>query len=912
MRKFLTYSIVFFVIVLALVLIGPSFVNWNNYKKPVQDKVREMTGLDTVVQGDVRLMLLPSPSFSLENLKITNPLLKKNEVLLTLDKLNIDVDLVGLARGQVNVREISVSAPRVTLYVDKAGNPNWITPEIKKMMDQPSKTLEKKSAPASGSDEKTQQVFIQSLSTQKGMISFVNDQTGSEIKLDDLNISVLAETASGPFNINGDVVVAGNKIQMDASVPMFEPGVENINANLAFALPSSKMSARADVVLATAAPYETQGKLIIRSSDFGDALKSFGIDGSQFKGQKMQVESFVSGSTDALSMSNLAGSIGSNTINGTADIQFDPMLVHLKLESLKNQLGVFAGVNLRAVKSGEAYLFNDTSLSLGYDNKIFLDGRIKAQSKIADLTIRAQLDDVPAFAKSFSYSPEALPKALDKLSGQTTVSGGFSNLKYDAKFKAMGLDLGVAGRITEPYDMASLARVDVSAKHNNLQKLLSDLQNGADMPPSLAGPLNFKATLIGKEKGAVLENIDASLAGTTLKGVSEFDFSQKRPMVKADLTFSDLKIVNDKVSAPVARKSASSDSAAQNGSARWSTKPIAVDGLQAVNLDIALKGKSLTYDRWMIGSPALKLDLQNGVLNVTELKGGLYGGSLSMPLKVQALPGQPLVVSASPNISGVQIEPLVGSFVGSKLVQGSGAVNLKAEVSTLGGSQKELVSNLLGNGTLSGGPLNIKGIDVGAFARALSDDLKLGDSLKSLWGGVSKGGSTSFDTLDGAFDIKQGVIEFTKLDLVGAQADMKTTGEVSLPAWRIDTDHTITVPGENDIPPFTIEINGPLDNPAQTFGQGLLEDYFKRKLERKIQKEFQGKIGDKIRDKLGNDVGNALGGLLGVPAKQQQPANDNNAGSSQSGSEQNTQQQNQQPASNPRDALDSILRGVLR
>ena len=61
------------------------------------------------------------------------------------------------------------------------------------------------------------------------------------------------------------------------------------------------------------------------------------------------------------------------------------------------------------------------------------------------------------------------------------------------------------------------------------------------------------------------------------------------------------------------------------------------------------------------------------------------------------------------------------------------------------------------------------------------------------------------------------------------------------------TKHKVIVKGidgqPSDVPPFEISFNGSLDNPAQTFGQGLLQDYLNRKIQRKLSDLLSKKFG---------------------------------------------------------------------
>jgi hypothetical protein len=223
----------------------------------------------------------------------------------------------------------------------------------------------------------------------------------------------------------------------------------------------------------------------------------------------------------------------------------------------------------------------------------------------------------------------------------------------------------------------------------------------------------------------------------------------------------------------------------------------------------------------------------------------------------------PLSMDGEAKLDGVQIEQLAASLArGTRLIKGSGAVSMTSKINSSGSSQQALVSNLSGNGVMNGKNIVLEGFDLARFGKAMSDENKPAETLTGLWKTSIKGGSTQFDTMDGNYTIAQGVVNINKLDMLGPTANMATTGNINLPAWTVATNHVISMPKYPDIPPFTIKFAGSLDNPGQTFGQGLIQDY----LQRKLNKKLQGVIADKV----GGKAGGALGALLGLPQQQQQ------------------------------------------
>ena len=59
-------------LLLAAILVGPSFIDWNSQKARIAEQVAAWTGRDLTIDGDVRFAILPSPAFSATRLSMAN------------------------------------------------------------------------------------------------------------------------------------------------------------------------------------------------------------------------------------------------------------------------------------------------------------------------------------------------------------------------------------------------------------------------------------------------------------------------------------------------------------------------------------------------------------------------------------------------------------------------------------------------------------------------------------------------------------------------------------------------------------------------------------------------------------------------------------------------------------------------
>ena len=59
-------------VLVAAVLIGPSFVDWNAYKGRIAGAVQDAIGRATEIDGDVSFAVLPAPALRVAGVRIAN------------------------------------------------------------------------------------------------------------------------------------------------------------------------------------------------------------------------------------------------------------------------------------------------------------------------------------------------------------------------------------------------------------------------------------------------------------------------------------------------------------------------------------------------------------------------------------------------------------------------------------------------------------------------------------------------------------------------------------------------------------------------------------------------------------------------------------------------------------------------
>ncbi len=208
-----------------------------------------------------------------------------------------------------------------------------------------------------------------------------------------------------------------------------------------------------------------------------------------------------------------------------------------------------------------------------------------------------------------------------------------------------------------------------------------------------------------------------------------------------------------------------------SGDEGWSTEPIDLTGLKAVDADFDLSTKEILFQQIKIADSALKLRLSNGVLNANLSKLNLYQGAGSGTLTVNGSGATPQI-AANFKLAGLAAEPFLTDAADFKRLQGTTALDLS--VTAAGRSQRDMVSALNGNGSVKFTDGKIKGINIAQLARNV---------FSAATTGWQSGGAqdTDFSEMGGTFTITNGVLKNDDLRLLSPLIRVSGAGTVNMP-----------------------------------------------------------------------------------------------------------------------------------
>ncbi len=460
-----------------------------------------------------------------------------------------------------------------------------------------------------------------------------------------------------------------------------------------------------------------------------------------------------------------------------------------------------------------------------------------------NMSLSAKVPDVELAAKSYGISLPETPKKIGAASLDGKFTGDLKSLGFDTTLGVWGFSFGGSGKVAGILDNPVINHLNFKVAHPDLVEAMRIVQPTFKGSSTLTGPMSITGDVTWGDNQYILKSLDANLGKTNIRGDMEIALSPK-PSVTGTLNIGTLALPtsNSGSSAKAATSQTAQASSSSGGSAKWSREAIDVSWMKGFNADLKVSAQSLSYDMWDFRNANLECALNEGVLDITDMSAGLFGGSASVSGQIKTGAGErdPLSVSGKLAASNVDAQKLVSAAMGKTNTVFSGTMSdVKVSVNATGLSPAALVQTLNGEGNVTGKDIVVQGVDAAQLAMAAKGSYKPMERAGTLFGSFGDG-KTEFSTFESVFNIQNGVINFTKVNMDGPKAVLTSAGNVNLPLWTVSLNNSMTIK-DTDIPPFEFTIKGPLDNPTKAGGD-VIENYLRGKFEKKVNKLIENKL----------------------------------------------------------------------
>jgi len=198
------------VIALFAALIGPWFINWNEFKANFEAEASRILGQPVRVLGSADASILPSPSLTFTNVQVGDT---EGQPMMTVERFAVTIELMPLLGGEIHVVSMKLEKPVVRVSVDDSGQVDWL------LRSSPSGQLNPES------------VALNGVEVKDGRIYYTDAGAGSTIALDHVQASIEARSLDGPWRIDGSYARDGVPVQFTVSTGRLTGGALRVKVD---------------------------------------------------------------------------------------------------------------------------------------------------------------------------------------------------------------------------------------------------------------------------------------------------------------------------------------------------------------------------------------------------------------------------------------------------------------------------------------------------------------------------------------------------------------------------------------------------------------------------------------------------------------------------------------------------------
>ncbi|MEM9441142.1 MAG: AsmA family protein [Pseudomonadota bacterium] len=505
--------------------------------------------------------------------------------------------------------------------------------------------------------------------------------------------------------------------------------------------------------------------------------------------------------------------------------------IHLEIDQQGKPNWELAGGNEGGTTSGtsdggEGGGLPITDLKLGdirieNGSLVFIDHMAGSQEQVDAINMTVALADIKSPLKadgSLDYKGETIELDLDIAAPYDVLQG--SGSAFGIGIKSAPLQLGFNGDLSNQGGPSAAGDIDLSIP--SVKGLAAWLADPLDLETEALETL----TIAGKLNGSAekISFTDAVITLDAIKGNGEVttDLAGATPKINGRL---DLGMVDLNPYMPASEEGDGnpSESTAETVDAPapvegeattatdWSDDPIEL-GLGGVDLAFELTLEGLKAADVTLGRTVLALTMTGPKL-VADLKDfNLYDGKGQGQLTVDAGDGAPRIEQEF-TLTGLEALPFLTDAADFDRLEGKADATFS--INTTGGTERQLVQNLNGDGQVTFADGAIVGINIAAMVR------NVGSAFLSAEANETR--KTDFAELGGTFTIQDGILTNNDLQLQAPGLRINGAGTVDLPSrmidYRVEPKAAATLEGQTGATDVAgilvpVAVTGPFDDPS--------------------------------------------------------------------------------------------------
>jgi AsmA protein len=205
------------VIVIAVLLIAPAFIDIRDYKPELEKKVAEATGRPFSVGDDLSLSLFPWAGISFSDLRLGNTPAFSEKELITVKSFEVRVKLLPLISKEIQVKRFILNEPKITLVKNKSGQVNWAQPEDMQAKAPAEKTEKGSQAQSAEAGLPIKGLTVGEFAIKNGSVTWIDHTTDTRKEITALSLRLQDVSLERPVKLTFSAMLDNQPLSVDGT-----------------------------------------------------------------------------------------------------------------------------------------------------------------------------------------------------------------------------------------------------------------------------------------------------------------------------------------------------------------------------------------------------------------------------------------------------------------------------------------------------------------------------------------------------------------------------------------------------------------------------------------------------------------------------------------------------------------------
>jgi len=206
MKRFILFIFVVLLLIGGAIAALPFILSADIIREQVTAAVKSQTGRDLIIDGDASLSVLPNIALKVGKASLSNTAEMGGGIFAQMEEFRVGLKLIPLLSGKMQVSGLSLTNPVIMLKRSKSGAVNWT-------MANADGQAQPAQQPDGSASLPLRDVSLGDISIKNGTLSFVDEQAGSEMRFEKINVNLSLPNLESMLEASGSVTWNSNLIE---------------------------------------------------------------------------------------------------------------------------------------------------------------------------------------------------------------------------------------------------------------------------------------------------------------------------------------------------------------------------------------------------------------------------------------------------------------------------------------------------------------------------------------------------------------------------------------------------------------------------------------------------------------------------------------------------------------------------